>query len=147
MCFTGNFALTMMLEPSMLAPVLAQPTLPLNDAAGLEISPSDLAVIRERLDREDLTVRAYRFEGDRYCRAERFAAYAAALGERFEGRVLSDQSANPEVPPFYQAYVDTPHSVVTVHLIDEVGQETVRAKDEIIAFLASRLLGSTNATE
>src|SRR5499427_5387537 len=25
MCFTGNFALTMMLEPSMLAPVLAQP--------------------------------------------------------------------------------------------------------------------------
>src|SRR6186997_3601469 len=29
MCFTGNFALTMMLEPAMLAPVLAQPSLPL----------------------------------------------------------------------------------------------------------------------
>ena len=29
MCFTGNFALTMMLEPSMLAPVLSQPALPL----------------------------------------------------------------------------------------------------------------------
>src|ERR1700761_4508230 len=29
MCFTGNFALTMMLEPAMLAPVLAEPTLPL----------------------------------------------------------------------------------------------------------------------
>jgi len=28
MCFTGNFALTMMLEPSMLAPVLSQPSLP-----------------------------------------------------------------------------------------------------------------------
>src|SRR5881398_445256 len=35
MCFTGNFALTMMLEPSMLAPVLSQPTLPLDDPAGL----------------------------------------------------------------------------------------------------------------
>src|SRR5579872_98724 len=34
MCFTGNFALTMMLEPSMLAPVLSQPALPLKDPAG-----------------------------------------------------------------------------------------------------------------
>jgi len=39
MCFSGNFALSMMLEPSMLAPVLAQPALPLDDDAGLQISP------------------------------------------------------------------------------------------------------------
>jgi len=38
MCFTGNFALTMMLEPSMLAPVLSQPSLPLNNPAGIEIA-------------------------------------------------------------------------------------------------------------
>ncbi len=38
MCFTGNFALTMMLEPSVLAPILCQPSLPLDDPAGLEIS-------------------------------------------------------------------------------------------------------------
>jgi hypothetical protein len=31
MCFTGDFALTMMLEPSLLAPVLSQLALPLND--------------------------------------------------------------------------------------------------------------------
>ena len=42
MCFTGNFALTMMLEPSLLAPVLSQPSLPLNDSAGLEIAPEDI---------------------------------------------------------------------------------------------------------
>src|SRR3989441_4695419 len=66
MCFTGNFALTMMLEPSMLAPVLSQPTLPLNDPAGLEISPDDLAAVRDRLDRENLTVLGYRFEGDQF---------------------------------------------------------------------------------
>ena len=29
MCFTGNFALSMMLEPAMLAPVLSQPSLPM----------------------------------------------------------------------------------------------------------------------
>ena len=67
MCFTGNFALTMMLEPAMLAPVLSQPTLPLNDPAGLEIAPAELAAVAERLDREDLNVLAYRFAGDRYC--------------------------------------------------------------------------------
>src|SRR6202051_999241 len=36
MCFTGNFALTMMLERSVLAPVLSQPSLPLHDPGGLE---------------------------------------------------------------------------------------------------------------
>src|ERR1700760_3856523 len=35
MCFTGNFALTIMLEPSVLAPVLSQPSLPLNNPAGI----------------------------------------------------------------------------------------------------------------
>src|SRR5215813_6907031 len=54
MCFTGNFALTMMLEPSMLAPVLSQPSLPLNDRAGLEIAPEEMRAVRERLEREDL---------------------------------------------------------------------------------------------
>src|ERR1700733_1598627 len=73
MCFTGNFALTMMLEPSMLAPVLAEPALPLEDPGGLEISPEDLATVRARMERENLNVHAYRFEGDHFCRAERFA--------------------------------------------------------------------------
>ena len=67
MCFTGNFALTMMLEPAMLAPVLSQPSLPLDDPAGLEIAPEELAAVRERLERDDLTVMAYRFEGDQFC--------------------------------------------------------------------------------
>src|SRR5690348_3062232 len=71
MCFTGNFALTMMLEPAMLAPVLSQPSLPLKDPAGLEIAPDELKAVKERLDREDLTVLAYRFKGDQICRAER----------------------------------------------------------------------------
>src|SRR5882757_3565927 len=75
MCFTGNFALTMMLERSVLAPVLSQPSLPLNDSAGIEIAPDELKAVRDRLEREDLTVLAYRFEGDQICRAERFAAY------------------------------------------------------------------------
>lgn len=140
MCFTGNFALTMMLEPAMVAPVLCQPSLPLNDPAGVEISSEDAASVRRRLDRDDLTVLAYRFTGDKFCRAERFARYQELLGERFVARVLPDSAANNDVSPFFEKYVPPPHSVVTQHLIDAEGQPTIRARDEILAFFKSRLL-------
>jgi dienelactone hydrolase len=139
MCFTGNFALTMMLEPAMLAPVLSQPALPLDDPTGIEIAPDELAAVRERLERDDLTVMAYRFEGDQFCKAERFAAYSQALGERFVARVLPDSAAHPAPPPFFEQVVATPHSVVTAHLIDEAGQPTIAARDEILSFFVDRL--------
>ncbi len=140
MCFTGNFALTMMLEPAMLAPVLSQPTLPLDDPAGMHIAPHELVAVRERLEREDLTVMAYRFEGDRYCTEQRFAAYAEALGKRFVARVLPDNVANQDTAPFFDKVVACPHSVVTAHLVDEAGHPTLAARDEILAFFAQRLL-------
>jgi dienelactone hydrolase len=134
MCFTGNFALSMMLEPAMLAPVLAQPSLPMFQAGGMHIAPDELAAVKERMEREDLTVLAYRFAGDRFCRAERFAAYEAALGDRFQGRVLPDACAQPGTPM-------RPHSVVTLHLVDRAGEPTRAAVDEILAFFARRLRG------
>jgi dienelactone hydrolase len=141
MCFTGNFALTMMLEPSMLAPVLSQPALPLDDPARVDITPDELAAVRDRLNHEDLTVMAYRFKGDQFCRAQRFAAYSEALGDRFIGRVLPDSAAHPDPPPFFKDVVASPHSVVTAHLIDEAGQPTIAARDEILSFFAHRLGG------
>ena len=135
MCFTGNFALSLMLEKAVLAPVLSQPSLPMNDPAGMHIAPDELARVKQRLEAEDLTVMAYRFEGDNFCKAARFEAYQAALGERFIGRVLPDSAANPD------AMMKNPHSVVTAHLIDQAGQPTIAARDEILAFFRMRLLG------
>lgn len=63
MCFTGNFALSMMLESSMLAPVVCQPSLPMDNPSGMNLDPAELVMIRSRLEREDLTVMAYRFDG------------------------------------------------------------------------------------
>lgn len=140
MCFTGNFALTMMLEPAVLAPVLSQPSLPMDTPGGLEIAPDELACVKQRLDRDKLTVLAYRFEGDRWCTAQRFAAYAEALGDRFVPRVLPDRAAHPAPPPFFATHVVSPHSVVTAHLIDAAGQPTLTARDEILAFFMQRLL-------
>jgi dienelactone hydrolase len=133
MCFTGNFALSLMLEPAVRAPVLSQPSLPVGRAGGMHIAPDELAAVKARMEREDLTVLAYRFEGDAFCRGERFAAYQAALGDRFVGRVLPDSAANPDAP------MKNPHSVVTLHLIDRQGEPTRAALDEILGFFATRL--------
>ena len=132
MCFTGNFALNLMLEPAVVAPILSQPSLPLTNPAGLHIEPEALKQVKARLIDESLTVRAYRFEGDRFCTAQRFEAYEAALGEAFEPRVLPDSAANPDAGM-------PPHSVVTHHLIDQRGQPTFEALEDMIGFLQERL--------
>jgi len=139
MCFTGGFALSMMLEPAMLASVLCQPSLPLDDEAAVQIAPDELAVVRERIERRDLTVLAYRFEGDRYCTARRFETYAAALGPRFRPRVLPSSAASSTPPPFFERVIGCPHSVVTAHLIDAAGEPTLAARDEILAYLTRSL--------
>jgi dienelactone hydrolase len=147
MCWAGNFALSMMLEPAMLAPVLCQPSLPLNDPGGIEISPADVDAVRHRLEKEELTVLNYRFEGDKFCRAERFATYSNVLGPRFNAQVLPDSAVNPYVPSFFAQHVPTPHSVVTAHLIDRAGEPTIAARDQILSFLRLRLMSRTGGAD
>lgn len=132
MCFTGNFALNLMLEPSVLAPVLSQPSLPLLQKGGLHIGPKELRCIKNRLEEEDLTVLGFCFEGDGFCQKERFEEYSDALGDRFVGTTLPAGTAR-------QGTGMSPHSVVTMHLIDEEGQPTRRAVDEILSFYNQRL--------
>ena len=142
MCFTGNFALSMMLEKAVLAPVLSQPSIPLDEPSAVDITPDELERVRQRLVDEDLTVLAYRFEGDAFCRAERFATYQRALGERFHARVLPDSAAGPKSqrPDDFFRLIPTPHSVLTVHLVDQEGEPTATARDEVLAFFRKRLL-------
>jgi len=97
----------------------------------------------DRITRDGLKVLAYRFDNDRWCTGQRFAAYRALLGDAFDGRVLPGSSANTDSPPFFREVVGSPHSVVTAHLVDEKGHPTLKARDEILAFLADRLSPSS----
>ncbi len=90
----------------------------------MKISPAELTAVEQRFHRDDLSVLAYRFAGDRVFMPQRYAAYAKALGERFVPRVLPGSAATPDTPPFFARYVNTPHSVITERLIDEAGQPT-----------------------
>jgi hypothetical protein len=138
MCLTGNFGLAMAVEPTVLAPVLAQPGLPAHKPAALDISASDLAVVRGRMEREGLVVRGYRFEGDKFCSADRFETLRRELGRGFVGTVLPDATANPDGRK-------PPHGVFTTELIDAAGQPTRTAVDEVIAFFRERLVSCAQA--
>lgn len=132
MCFTGDFALGMMLESSMLAPVMSQPSMPLDDLHDCWVRDDEMLLIKERLDRDGLVVRGYHFEGDKYCPRARMEVFERALGDRFVRTTLPDSAAGP-------GWTDFPHSVVTTNLIDEEGQPTIRARDDIIGFFTEML--------
>src|SRR5687768_6945577 len=66
MCLTGNFALSMAVDPEVMAPVLAQPSLPLGPKRGhaVNASPETLKTVRERHASDGLKVIGLRFKGD-----------------------------------------------------------------------------------
>jgi len=130
MCVTGGFALSMALDPVVLAPVLAQPGAPAFSQAALDVAPADLERVQARA-REGLELRGYRFEGDTLCQAPRFATLRNAFGAAFTGTELPDSAGNPDG---MKARGKPPHSVFTGDLIDAPGQPTRVAADEVIAF-------------
>lgn len=136
MCLTGNFGLAMMLDAPVLAPVLAEPSLPYSYTArlrrGLHASSAEIAAAHEKIDRQGARLLGLRFEGDRICPPERFERLRTEFGSDFECIELADGSANP-------AGFGKPHSVLTEHLIDEEGQPTRAALDRTLTFLKEHL--------
>ena len=137
MCFTGNFALTLMLEPATLVPVLSQPSLPFGvtarHRAGLHIAPADLATVRDRLEQEDRRLLALRFTEDALCPAARFRSLAEALGDRAELVEIDSGPGNP------WGLSRSAHSVLTRELVDESGHPTRAALDRVLGLLAGAL--------
>jgi dienelactone hydrolase len=142
MCITGNFALALMVDPSVMAPVLSQPSLPFPltaaHRAALHLSDGDLAVAKQRAA-QGCSVLGLRFSGDPMCPAERFARLRRELGDRFEGIEIDSSPGNPAGIP------RDAHSVVTTHLVDREGHPTRQALDRVLAFFRERLLPSQQA--
>ncbi|PTS73987.1 dienelactone hydrolase [Sphingomonas sp. HMWF008] len=137
MCLTGGFALSMAVDPVVLAPVLSQPGMPVSKAAALDISAADLAIVKRRTAEEGLRLRGYRFEGDPLCKPAKFETLQRAFGDAFTAVELPDACANP-VSVLVRAG-RPPHSVFTDDLIDADGEPTRQAADEVIAFFKDAL--------
>ncbi len=137
MCFTGGYALAMATDPRLLAPVLSQPSMPVGLTSAqkhsIDISPEDLRIVKNRCAAEGLEVLGLRFTSDRFVPDERFAFLREQLGEAFVAVELADADARPDTG-------FPPHSVLTEHLVDEPGQPTRVALDQVLDLFRRRLL-------
>jgi dienelactone hydrolase len=136
MCFTGNFALAMMLDAPVLAPVLSQPSLPFAIGkarrSGLHASPEEIAAAHEKIDKDGARILALRFIQDPMCPGERFARLREEFGAALEAIEIDEQYASPNFPK-------PAHSVLTNHLVDEAGQPTREALDRTLGFFKEQL--------
>jgi len=133
MCFTGNFAMAMMTEPAVVAPVMSQPSLPITRgnpkrAAEIAMSPEEIRCVRDRMNAEDLTAIGLRYPSDELVPDARFATYRREFGDRFEAIELSDEDARPSFIP--------PHSVLTLHLKDDGPSKA--AEERVLQFFRER---------
>lgn len=118
MCFTGGFALAMMVDTAVVAPVLAQPSAPFpvgpTRSRDVNLSPEDLAVVKERAA-GGCQVMGLRYRQD------------PAVGQRFEtlGHELGDAFVRVEFP-------GRKHSTLTLHRQQE-------AVDRVLGFLDEKL--------
>ena len=124
MCLTGNFAISMMADDSVLAGVASQPSMPVNDSAALHMSEAEIAAARERLDSHG-PMMALRFKQDRLCTRARFDAIDAAFNDERE-RIKLVELPGPG------------HSVLTLDLYKR-GQPAQAALEEVIGYFKHML--------
>jgi dienelactone hydrolase len=136
MCLTGGFALAMMVDETVVAPVLSQPSVPFPITSAqrrdLGISNADLAVIRSRAA-AGTCVMGLRFTGDRLVPAARFARLREELGDRFIAVEIDSLPGNAH------GLSRSAHSVLAFDFVDEPGHPTRIALDRVLGFLRDQL--------
>ena len=100
----------------------------------LGLSDDDLAVVKKRAADDDLCVMGLRFTGDKMSPPERFQRLHEELGDNFVGVEIDSSPGNPHGNP------KMAHSVLTEHLVDEVGHPTRDALGQVLELFSSRLL-------
>lgn len=125
MCLTGNFAISLMAEETVLAGVASQPSLPLFQQSALHMSQDEVETVRTRLD-EHGPMMGLRFQGDTICQQEKFESIDRAFNEDRERIRLT------EIP-------GDGHSVLTRDLI-QGGELSLQALEDVLTYFSSKLL-------
>ena len=119
MCFTGGFALAMMVDPAVAAPVVAQPSAPFAVSPGrsrdLNLSPADLTTVKERAA-AGCEVLGLRYRKDPAV-GKRFERLTEEIGDKFIRVELEGRG----------------HSTVTTHRQQE-------AVDHVLRFFTDKLV-------
>ena len=122
MCFSGGFALGMMIDDHMVAPVLSQPSMPFpigkKRAANLHLSADDERAVQDRAA-AGCEVLGLRYTGDRLV-GDRFATLRDLIGDKFvaielpstkktDHSVLTEQRDEESVQRVLQFFRDKLH--------------------------------------
>lgn len=129
MCLTGNFALTLMGDESVLAAVASQPSMPFAKQRSLHMSAQEIGATRARLETNGPML-SFRFARDPICRAAKFAAIDAAFNQGKERVRL-------------ETLPGAGHAVLTRDFVDEAGHPTHAALQSVLAYFERRLKIST----
>ena len=126
MCLTGNFAISLIADDSVLAAVASQPAMPFFKQGALHMSARDVTDVRNALD-EKGSMHVLRFEDDPLCTSEKSHCIHKAFND--DGTTRIDEITLP----------GKGHSVLTLDFVDEAGHPTRAALDNVIAYFGKQL--------
>ena len=136
-CFSGGFALAAAVDDSVLAPVLSQPSSPFGLTAKQKrdpgLSEGEMKIIEKRAADEGLCALGLRFSGDPLAPKERFKTLKDRLGDAFEVIELDSSPGNSG------GFGRMAHSVLTLEVREEEGQQAYEARKRVVQFLKERL--------
>jgi len=139
MCLSGNFAISLMGDPAVLAPVASQPSLPFGlskrsrSALGITAAEMSAAAVRAK---SGVTLLGLRFSDDVFCPRDRFATLRRTLGPAFKEIEIDSSKGNRWGIRAHS------HSVLTEDFVDETGHPTREARGRVLGFLREKLRGS-----
>lgn len=138
MCFTGSFALALMMDDTIAAPVLSQPAhfdgmLAGDKRSSVGVTEEELEAAVARSEKDNVPVMGFRFTNDVMCPRSRFDYLHELFNERFRRFEIDSSLFNKNKIPLKA------HSVFTVDYVDEPGHPTRAAYEELLSFLQERL--------
>lgn len=136
MCLTGNFTISLMADPVMLAPVSCQPSLPFpvtrNHKAAVALAPKELEAAKKRAAAGQ-PLMCFRFSNDDISPEARFKALETHFGSAFLGTQIDSSAGNPHgISP-------KAHAVLTSDFVNQEGHPTHTALNEVLSFFSRRL--------
>jgi dienelactone hydrolase len=138
MCFSGGFALAMMADESVIAPVLSQPSMPFMVTKKLrhdiDVNPNDIPKIKARMERDDICLIGLRFTGDKMVPGDRFKYLTEMFGEKFVGISIDSSFGN------VNGIKESAHSVLTREYVDEINHPTYQAFQKVLALFKKQLM-------
>ena len=126
MCLTGNFAISLIADDSVLAAVASQPAMPFFKQGALHMSAKDVTDVRNALD-EKGAMQVLRFEDDPLCTSEKSECIHKAFND--DGATRIDEITLP----------GKGHSVLTLDFVDEEGHPTRAALEKVLEYFTRQL--------